>query len=105
METPNLDYIYKMSGGDVGFEQKMISIIKTELAKEKEQFSEAMAASDYKQAAQMVHKLKHKISLLGLEESYQKAHQFEDNLNADSKVLEQDFIDILNIMTTFINDQ
>jgi len=105
METPNLDYIYKMSGGDVGFEQKMISIIKTELAKEKEQFKEAMAASDHEAAAQMVHKLKHKISLLGLEDSYKKAHQFEDDLKEDSKVLEGDFIDILNNMTTFINDQ
>ena len=61
METPNLNYIYNMSGGDVAFEQKMISIIKAELPKEIAQFYEAIDDGQLRLAAQCVHKIKHKI--------------------------------------------
>lgn len=103
METPNLNYIYNMSGGDKAFEQKMISIIKDELPKEIVQFNEAMEAADLQLAAQSVHKIKHKIGLFGLENSYLKANEFEQNLNANSELLKEEFMDILNNMTTFIN--
>lgn len=103
METPNLKYIYDMSGGDKVFEEKMISIIKAELPKEILQFNEAIDSDELQLAAQSVHKLKHKIGLMGLDKSYLKANEFEQNLNANSQVLREEFMDILNNMTIFIN--
>ena len=38
METPNLSYIYNMSGGDTAFEKKIINIIKMEFPLEKEEY-------------------------------------------------------------------
>ena len=42
-------------------------------------------------AAESVHKLKHKISILGLNKSYYIAEKFEDNLKDNSTELQSDF--------------
>jgi hypothetical protein len=50
-----------------------------------------------------VHKLKHKISLLGLEESYELASQHELNLVEGNNNLHENF-EILNTMERFLNE-
>jgi hypothetical protein len=54
-------------------------------------------------AANNVHKLKHKISLLGLEESYELASQHELNLVEGNNNLHENF-EILNTMERFLNE-
>ena len=102
MEQPNLSYIHSMSGGDKAFEQKLIGIIKTEFPEEKSVYFNNIAAENYKLTAENVHKLKHKISILGLEKSYDVAVNYENNLIEGHTEGQTDFESILQIMTDFL---
>ena len=102
MEQPNLSYIHKLSGGDVSFEKKLIEILKSEFPEEKKEYSKNISNKKYSLAAANVHKLKHKISILGLEKSYIIAERYEDNLNQENKSLYDDFNAILDVMTLFL---
>ncbi len=104
MEQPNLNYINELSGDDDVFKQKMILIVKTELPQEIESYHLLFKSQNFKATAEMVHKLKHKISVLGLEKSYYIAEQFEDNLKQGSIVLQNEFEEILNSMQSFVDD-
>lgn len=103
MEQPNLNYIDQLSGDNVEFRTKMIGILKKELPEEIGVFRKDMAAENFSFAAQSVHKLKHKISILGLEKSYYIAEEFEDNLKDGSVELDADFETILKVMHEFVN--
>lgn len=103
MEQPNTNYIDQLSGDDAAFKIKMISIIKKELPLEIIAYKEYLRQKDFKQTAQCVHKLKHKISVLGLEKSYYLAEQFEDNLKEGSLTLQSDFDTIIASMHNFVN--
>lgn len=102
METPNLNYINDLSGDNEEFKAKIINILKRELPVEVEVYRNEMQKADYNQAAQAVHKLKHKVSILGLEKSYYIASDYEDNLNDNSVALKSDFESILKAMEEFV---
>ncbi|APY08077.1 histidine kinase [Winogradskyella sp. J14-2] len=102
MEQPNLNYIYNMSGGNKDFEKKIIHIIKTEFPQEKAIYFKNLEANNYKQTAENVHKLKHKISILGLENSYAMAVNYENNLMAHSTEGKIEFEAILQNITDFL---
>ncbi|MFD1017346.1 Hpt domain-containing protein [Winogradskyella rapida] len=102
MEQPNLSYIHSMSGGDKDFEQKLINIINEEFPQEKEIYYANIAAKNYKLTADNVHKLKHKISILGLEKSYETAVAFENNLLEGRTTLQEEFESILTTMTNYL---
>tara|TARA_B100000809_G_scaffold169704_1_gene167081 strand:- start:30150 stop:30473 length:324 start_codon:yes stop_codon:yes gene_type:complete len=103
METPNLNYIKNLSGGDLEFEKKIIDIIKKELPEEIKIYKTFVLEEKYKDIAEIVHKLKHKISILGLEKSYELAVAFEKNLLKREMLLKDDFEKIFTNMTNFIN--
>ncbi|WP_369996682.1 Hpt domain-containing protein [Winogradskyella sp.] len=102
MEKPNLSYIESMSGGDKAFEQKLITIIKKEFPEEKQVYYHNINAKNYEEAAENVHKLKHKISILGLVKSYEVAADYEHNLLEKSTAGKDDFESILQNMTEFL---
>ncbi|WP_178987240.1 Hpt domain-containing protein [Winogradskyella schleiferi] len=102
MEQPNLSYIHSMSGGDKAFEQKLIGIIKSEFPEEKKVYFDNIEAKNFKLTAENVHKLKHKISILGLEKSYGVAVNYENNLIDGQTEGRTDFESILQIMTDFL---
>ncbi|WP_299120325.1 Hpt domain-containing protein [uncultured Winogradskyella sp.] len=102
MEQPNLSYIDSMSGGDKAFEEKLIGIIKKEFPEEKKVYFDNLAAENYKLTAENVHKLKHKISILGLVKSYDVAVNYENNLIDGNTEGKTDFESILQIMTDFL---
>lgn len=102
MEQPNLSYIESMSGGDKAFELKLIDIIQNEFPQEKEVYFNNINANNFKQAAENVHKLKHKISILGLIKSYDVAVDYENNLIDGSTTGREDFESILQNMTDFL---
>lgn len=104
MEQPNLNYINELSGDDAEFKQKMISIVKEELPLEIESYHSSLDSQNFVATAEMVHKLKHKISVLGLEKSYYIAEQFEDNLKQGLQDLKKEFEEILKIMQNFVDD-
>ena len=102
MEQPNLSYIHSMSGGDKAFEQKLLNIIKLEFPKEKEVYYANYTKKNFKHAAENVHKLKHKISILGLAKSYEIAVAFENNLLEGNTNLNEEFESILNTITNYL---
>lgn len=102
METPNLSYINSLSGGDEGFKRKLIDILKKEFPEEKETYFKNLSEKNLKLAADNVHKLKHKISILGLEKSYDIAVNFEDNLLEDRIDLKDDFEAVLKLITEYL---
>ena len=103
MEQPNLHYINELSGDNLEFRTKLIGILKKELPKEIIGYSGEMENTNFLEAAQSVHKLKHKISILGLEKSYYIAEEYESNLKNNSTNLAVDFENILKIMQEFVN--
>lgn len=101
-ETPNINYIKELSGGEKEFELKIITIIKKEFPLEKKTYLKNLNSKNFKHAAENVHKLKHKISILGLTKSYDIAVLFEENLLAGNNELKEDFETILNIMADYL---
>lgn len=104
MEQPNLNYINEISGDDIEFKNKMISILKKEMPLEAALYHEKIKGGQYMEAALMVHKIKHKISILGLEKSYYIAEKFEINLKNNSTDLIQDFEAVLQSMQNFVDN-
>lgn len=105
MEQPNFSYINSLSGGDKAFEAKIMDIIKNEYPQERDIYLKNIAAKNFKEAAENVHKLKHKISILGLENSYKVASQFENNLKENNDSLKNAFDEILTAITFFLNER
>ncbi|MDI1315953.1 Hpt domain-containing protein [Flavobacterium sp.] len=104
MEQPNLDYILKLSGDDEAIQLKLISILQYELPLEIDAYFACMHLKKTKQAASCVHKLKHKIGILGLEESYYTAEKYEDELKKNKKNLQKKFENTLTLMQNFVNE-
>lgn len=102
MEQPNLDYINSLAGDDDGFKAILVSTIKTELPEEIKAYNDTYSNGDLIKAAGHVHKLKHKISILGLEKSYYLAADFEDDLRNGKTALAADFDMVLATMTSFV---
>jgi len=102
MEQPNQSYINNLSGGDEAFKKKLIDIIKKEYPEEKQVYFDNYNAKNFKLAADNVHKLKHKISILGLEKSYEVAVAYEENLLEGSSNLKEDFEAILTNITNYL---
>jgi HPt (histidine-containing phosphotransfer) domain-containing protein len=103
-EKPNINYINQLSGGDTEFEQKMLEILKKELPNEIKIYENSLKINDLKQTAEIVHKIKHKISILGLEKSYEFTIQYEKELLAGNKSKHEDFSKILTIMLDFLTN-
>ncbi|TGV00663.1 Hpt domain-containing protein [Flavivirga rizhaonensis] len=101
-EQPNLSYINTLSGGNEAFKAKLITIIKSEFPGEKDIYMKNIEAKNFKESAENVHKIKHKISILGLDKSYKAADDFENNLKEGSMVGKQDFDTILKLITDFL---
>lgn len=103
MGHPNLDYIDKLCGDDDTFKQKIIAIIKKELPLEIAAYHKSIEALDYKNASEHVHKLKHKISLFGLEKGYYVAEEYEYNLLNGTVKSADEFEIILQLMRNFVD--
>jgi hypothetical protein len=103
MEKANLNYINQLAGDKIEFKNKIIGILKKELPEEIAIYEEYKAQEDFFLMAQAVHKLKHKISILGLEKSYYIAEEYENNLNDSLIILQIEFEAILKIMKKFVD--
>lgn len=102
MEQPNLTYVNQLARGDSVIKQTLIDVIKTEFPEEKKDYYDSFEKKDYKKIEENVHKIKHKISILGLEKSYELANTYEHNLREKNMAGFQDFDQILTSITTYI---
>lgn len=103
MEKPNLKYIKELSEGDLDFERNLIAILKKELPEEYEVFLKNFEEKKFTETAENVHKLKHKISILGLVKGYEQAVIFENNLKERGGIEHyQPFTKTIEIMIDFL---
>jgi HPt (histidine-containing phosphotransfer) domain-containing protein len=105
MDTPNLNYIKELSGGDLEFEKKVLSVLKEEFPVELDRFLTNYQKKDYKKSAEDVHKLKHKISILGLVNGYHIAVAFENELKQESDSLYDSFMGVMNQIKNFFEEK
>jgi len=105
MEQPNFQYIQQLSGGDTSFEEEIINILKKELPEEVLLFTNNYKNQLYEQAAENIHKLKHKISILSLKKGYELATDFEEEIKNGETRLYIPFMEILEKMTAFLNEK
>ncbi len=103
IEEPNFKYIRELSGGDEEFEKKMLSILKNELPEEIKTYKNHIENQDFKQIAEIVHKIKHKISILGLEKSYELAITYEKELLSRDMSGHANFMKLLTKMSIFLD--
>jgi len=101
-ETPNIKYIQELAAGSLEFEQKLITIIKREFPEEKKEFLQNYNANHFIKTAENVHKLKHKIGMLGFEKGYQLAIDFEEELKKKETALFSKFMLILSTIENFL---
>ncbi|NJB83118.1 Hpt domain-containing protein [Wenyingzhuangia aestuarii] len=102
MESPNLNYIKELSGGDTAFEEQIINIIKDEFPKEKETYFSSVNAEDFNALVEIVHKLKHKISIFGLTKTYEIAVSYESSLKDNKMDFKKEFEDALVVITSYL---
>ncbi len=102
MEHPNLDYIKEISGGNEEFEKKFLTIIQTEFPKEKSEYMENLESENLDESAKIVHKIKHKLGILGLQEGYRLAIKYEEDLKYGDTKLQSQFHEVLQTVEQFI---
>ncbi|MGJ8761073.1 Hpt domain-containing protein [Polaribacter sp. HaHaR_3_91] len=102
MEQPNLIYIEQLARGDESIRAELIGVIKTEFPEEKKEYHNSLEHKQFKKIEENVHKIKHKISILGLEKSYEMANKFEHNLREQSLEGQEDFDKILKAISDYI---
>ncbi|WP_378178688.1 Hpt domain-containing protein [Aquimarina sp. SS2-1] len=102
IEKPNLEYIHELAAGSETFKKKLITIIKREFPEEKNIFLENYHEKKYGDAAENVHKLKHKIGMLGFEKGYQTTIDFEEELLDGEHSLFSEFMLILDSIENFL---
>ena len=100
---PNLSYINTLAGDDKAFKQHLISIVKEELPHEIEVYQRNLLDEKYKDVAENVHTLKHKISILGMEKAYFLAVDYEEELKNNDASQQAAFEAILESMSQFVN--
>ena len=100
---PNLDYIDEIAENDIVFKNKLISIIKNEFPIEKDEFLKNINKNNFLLASQNVHKLKHKINMLGLKKGSETAIKFENELLQKNNSSSKEFILILKLIENYLN--
>lgn len=102
-ETPNLNYINELARGDESVKNELLQVIKSEFPEEKQDYLDSLLTKDFRKIEENVHRLKHKISILGLEDSYTIANQFEHNLREHSFEKQKDFEKIITKISDYID--
>lgn len=104
METPNTTYIDSVAGNDESFRSKFIEILKMEYPGEFDHYKKVYANKDYQETASIVHKLKHKLNVCGMQESYKLAVKYEEELKLESDRFHEDFLRVLQEVDKFIKE-
>ena len=105
METPNLDYLKQISGGDLDFEKSLLSILKLEFPIEYNVLSNNFKNSDFDKVALDIHKIKHKIGMLGMLNSVDLASECEKNIKKGNTKQYKDLISILERINVYLKNK
>ncbi|MBC7522918.1 MAG: Hpt domain-containing protein [Flavobacterium sp.] len=103
MELPNIEYIIKLSGNDESVKDKLISVLKYELPLEITAYYNSILLNDNNQTIFCVHKLKHKIGILGLDKGYYIAEEYENQLKENTNKMQNTFEKIIISIQNFVD--
>ena len=101
-EQPNLSYIDKLAGEDMEFKQRLLTILKEEFPLEQIEYLDSAAVQNAERAAFVVHKLKHKFNILGMQQGYRLAVDYEKALQGGDFGLDKDFTKILGCIGDYL---
>ncbi|MEH6680478.1 MAG: Hpt domain-containing protein [Sediminicola sp.] len=101
-ETPNLKYLDDLAQGDEGFRKKFIGILKEEFPSEKQCYLDAMENGFFREASEHVHKIKHKLNVLGVHKSYSLAVRHENELRKGGNKYHMDFLSVLSEIEAYL---
>ena len=102
IEYPNNNYLKEISGDDDALFEHLLQLVKREFPQEKATFLENFGNTDFQKSAESVHKLKHKINILGLEQGHKVASQFEKELHEGLTHSYSDFLVILDSIEVYL---
>lgn len=103
MEQPNLSFIKELSGDDAEFEKSIIDIIKIEFPEEVQLFKHNFQLENYVEASINVHKIKHKIGLLAMQEGVATATEFELALRNGNTELNAVFLEVIDKIHIYLS--
>ena len=101
-EIPNLNYVAQLDDEDMEFQEKFIQILKTEFPHEMALYHQHIMQNDSLAASHDVHKIKHKINIIGLDRSYALASRYEEELRDGKTDMRSQFDSVLNVMENYI---
>ena len=102
--SPNLNYLFQLSGGDKAFEKEFLSVLITDLHEDAVSYKQHIVEKKYQECAGLVHKIKPKLAILGMEEKHAVFENHEKELKENTSSLEKEFLKIIAMMTEFLND-
>lgn len=102
MEQPNLSYIIKLSKGEISFQNDILKILNEELQDEINYYYNYFKLEDFKKVKVYVHRIKHKMSILGLNKSFEITNNFENDLRDLDFKHQEYFESILPIMINYL---
>ena len=102
MKKPNLAQIEQICQGSESCKSRIIAILKKEFPIEAATYQQNIESGQLENCAENVHKLKHKISILGLEDAYKLAVSYEDELLEGITEKKAKFNLILDSISQFI---
>lgn len=103
--TPSLAYLHELAPNDEGFRKRLLHVLVTEFPAEFDSYRNAVEGQQWEKAVHFMHKLKHKIGILGMPELHALAEQHEDNLENGSSPLHGDVMEGLRIIDEFLKAQ
>ncbi|QWX84753.1 Hpt domain-containing protein [Cellulophaga sp. HaHaR_3_176] len=104
IQEPNLNYINELAGDDAEFKQKFIAVLKEEIPIEKQEYLNFIENNSFKDSAECVHKLKHKLNILGLTNDYKFAVIYEEELKKHNSSKKDEFLITLEKIESFIKN-
>lgn len=102
MEKPNLIFFEKLSKGDSEFMSRLIKTLKEDFKEDQIAYVKANQELNFDQMKFYVHRIKHKIGILGLEKSYILVGNYENDLSQENLNLKNDFLEILKTVSSFL---
>jgi hypothetical protein len=101
-EEPNLINLIQLSDGNETIKSSLWLVLKEEFSKEVEEYNLKIIENNFSLASGIVHKIRHKIGFLGMQNAYDLSYQYQQNLEISSTDLKEEFELILNTIKEFI---
>ena len=98
----DLAYLNDISGGNDVVRNKFLQVVKVEFPQEREAYFDLIKTKKNKEAAELVHKIKNKFGILGLNNGYQIAVNYEEGLKVEDYSLKTNFETVLAVVSNYI---